>query len=126
MRVTGASANGVALADGTLIEADHVVIAAGAGATTRPMPPLFRGLVVAPDLHVRTRPAGSLILGADFGGSDPGADPEAVATGLLGALGDLLVLPKRPVLALWTVGRRPTPGDGALRSAGSGTGHLSR
>lgn len=132
-RVAEIDGRGVTLGDGTRVAADHVVLAAGAGtdalagaaglrlpmtappgllASSAPVARILRGLVIAPGLHVRQRPDGSLLAGADFGGSDPGAASEAVAAGLMGAVADLLETTAPPRLAGWTVGHRPTPEDG--------------
>ncbi|MBM2576106.1 FAD-binding oxidoreductase [Jannaschia sp. Os4] len=113
------------------VAADHVVLACGAGvpalaatagvdlpwsapsgliARTRPVAARLSGLVIAPDCHVRQRPDGALLIGSDFGGSDPGADPAAVAGDLVDRARRLLAV--EAALDGWTVGRRPTPGDG--------------
>lgn len=81
-------------------------------AVTRPLPPTLKGLVMAPGLHMRQRRDGALIAGADYGGSDPGADAEAAAKECLGRMRGLL----KPAIELeldhYTIGRRPTPSDG--------------
>ena len=144
-RVEAVAGTGVTLAGGGPVAADHVVLATGAGtsalaeaaglrlpmtappgllAASRPMPRVLRGLVMAPGLHVRQRPDGSLLAGADFGGADPDAAPEAVAARLMEAVAGLLHLAEPPALAGWTVGHRPTPGDG-LAAFGRVAPHLS-
>src|SRR5207248_2669732 len=85
------------------IEADHVVLAAGAGVPplaasaglkvplttpagllvhSKPIAPILNGLVMAPELHLRQTPEGRLIAGSDFGGAEPGADPGETARAL--------------------------------------------
>ncbi len=124
---------GIVLADGTVIAADHVVVAAGiatpalvapAGVTlplkdppgllirTAPLPKLLNGLVMAPALHVRQAADGRLVAGADFGGADPGADAAATADRVFADLRSLLAADVPLTLEGFNVGRRPTPADG--------------
>ncbi len=124
---------GVVLRDRSAITADEVVLACGAGtsalaepfgnpmpvdappgllATTEPVDGVLNGLLISPFVHVRQRPDGSLIAGTDFGGSDPGDDPEDVARDLVGRVADLIETTTPLRLASWTVGHRPTPKDG--------------
>jgi glycine/D-amino acid oxidase-like deaminating enzyme len=74
---------------------------------TDPLPPVLRGLVMTPALHLRQTAWGPLVLGADFTGA---AGPDAVA-GLVEAAGRLL---GRADLRLvqTTAAARPTPADG--------------
>jgi glycine/D-amino acid oxidase-like deaminating enzyme len=123
---------GVLLEDGH-IHADEVVVAAGAGAPdllasadfTLPLdlPPgllvhsepaarLLNGLVMAPELHVRQTRDGALVAGSDFGGTDPGDDPQRAAQALFGKMQKFLKGGDRLKLASYTVGYRPTPRDG--------------
>lgn len=122
------------------IAADHVILAAGVATTrlaatagfTLPMisPPgllavtkrrrrLLHSLVMAPELHIRQMTDGRLIAGADFGGGSLPADPreaEAVAAEVASELVDTmswLFAPRaKLVLDHYTIGYRPTPGDG--------------
>jgi glycine/D-amino acid oxidase-like deaminating enzyme len=115
------------------IAADAVVIAAGTGsaallatggytlpmsappgllASTRPLPKLLNGLVMAPEMHVRQTAEGRLIAGADFGGSDPGQDAEAAARDLIAGLQRLLRVETALVPDFHTIGHRPLPADG--------------
>ena len=124
---------GVVLADGTVIAADHVIVAAGvatpglvapAGVTlplndppgllirTAPVPKLLNGLVMAPALHVRQAADGRLVAGADFGGADPGTDAASTAERVFADLRSLLSADAPLTLDGYTVGRRPTPADG--------------
>lgn len=73
---------------------------------TAPLPPILRGLVMAPGLHLRQTAGGRLVMGADFTGA---AGAEAVA-GLAEAAG--VLLGRRVPLAHLTRAARPTPGDG--------------
>ena len=128
----GGRVAGVA-AGGEERRADHVVLAAGAATSalaegmgvsvplstppgllvrTAPARPLLRGLVMAPHLHARQRADGRLLVGADFGGSDPGADQAAAAHGLVDALRRTLQGAEDLRLEGWSVGLRPTPADG--------------
>ncbi len=124
---------GVVLSDGTKVSADEVILACGAKvpalaeavgqpipidappgllATTEPLEKAMNGLLISPIVHVRQRPDGSLIAGTDFGGSDPGDDPEGVAQDLVSRVAQLIKTSMPPRLASWTVGNRPTPKDG--------------
>ncbi|TIT78250.1 MAG: FAD-binding oxidoreductase, partial [Mesorhizobium sp.] len=102
---SGGKVTGVVVS-GETIGADEVVIAAGAGAPaivatagvklpigtppglivhSRPHKRLLNGLVLAETLHMRQTAEGRIIAGSDFGGGDPGDDPEAAARELLTA-----------------------------------------
>jgi glycine/D-amino acid oxidase-like deaminating enzyme len=128
----GESIAGVMTDDGVL-EADDVVIAAGAASpqilktvgislpldtppglliTSEPAPELLNGLVMAPELHVRQRPDGSLIAGSDFGGTEPGSDPEATAEQLFSKVKALVRGATNLKMAAFSIGYRPTPPDG--------------
>lgn len=119
--------------DAGSLTADHVVLAAGAvtaslAATTdihvpmsapagllvitRPCAKILNGLVMAPELHVRQREDGSLIAGTDFGGADPGTEPQRVAEAIMTALQSLLRSDAGIMLDRYTVGYRPLPADG--------------
>jgi glycine/D-amino acid oxidase-like deaminating enzyme len=123
------------------IAADHVILAAGVGTTglaatagfTLPFtsppgllavtkehhPRLLKGLVMTPSLHIRQMADGRLIAGADFSGGTLPADrqeAEAVAAEAASELLDAMcwVFAPRADLTLdrYTIGYRPTPGDG--------------
>lgn len=119
--------------DAGTLTADAVVVAAGEAAPalmatagvdlpldappgllvrTRPAPPLLNGLVMAPDLHVRQDGDGRLIAGADFGGTDPGDDPQAAADQVFHTLRAMLTGTDGLAPDGHTIGRRPTPADG--------------
>jgi len=123
---------GVMTSDGVL-SADHVVIAAGAGAVkllgglgltlaldqppgllshSEPAPELLKGLIMAPELHVRQTAEGRLVAGTDFGGTDPGSNPEQAAAELHAKVQALIRGAERIPLSHFTVGYRPTPRDG--------------
>lgn len=129
---SGDGISGVMTEDGVL-EADEVVLAAGAatpqilgniGITLKldtppgllvfsePAPELLRGLVMAPELHVRQRPDGSLIAGSDFGGMEPGDDADASARTLFGKVQAHIRGAEKLDMAGYSIGHRPTPPDG--------------
>ena len=115
------------------IEADEIVVAAGAGTAklaasaghalpldtppglliaSRPHPKLLNGLVMSPGLHVRQTKEGRLLAGADFGGSDPGADATATSLDLFEVMRGMFKNGSALEYAYHTVGYRPMPGDG--------------
>ncbi len=114
--VTSLVTNGSAVTgvdtDTGVVAADQVVIAAGAATSalaasvgcvvplttppgllvhSRPYPKLLNGLVIAPRLHMRQSADGCIIAGSDFGGADPGLDPEATARKLFAAAKEMLL-----------------------------------
>lgn len=116
-----------------LIAADEVVIAAGVGSPdiaatagiklpietppglivhSRPYEKLLNGLVLAERLHMRQTAEGRVIAGSDFGGADPGMDPQATARELFSAMKAMLRGSDGLELDFHTVGYRPTPIDG--------------
>lgn len=116
-----------------LIDADEVVIAAGAGSPkiaataginlpietppglivhSRPSKKLLNGLVLAERLHMRQTAEGRIIAGSDFGGADPGMDAKATARALFAAMKAMLRDSDGLELDFHTVGYRPTPIDG--------------
>ncbi|MBA8877657.1 FAD-dependent oxidoreductase [Phyllobacterium myrsinacearum] len=128
----GGRVTGVATTFGTF-KADHVVLAAGAGAValaetagvklsietppglivhSKPTEKRLNGLVLASELHMRQTAEGRIIAGADFGGSDPGANQQAVADTLFAKLKTTLKDVDDLALDFFTVGYRPTPKDG--------------
>lgn len=132
LRLAGGTVTGVATPAGP-IAADAVVVAAGAGSaelvatagfvlpmtappgllvTTRPLPRILNGLVMAPDIHVRQRGDGRLIAGSDFTGTTPGDDPGTAAAEIGGALRRLLRADVPIAVDGYAVGHRPTPRDG--------------
>lgn len=123
---------GVMTEEGDL-DADIVVLAAGASCRkllkhvgqdlamdeppgllvhSAPAPELLRGLVMAPELHVRQTADGRLVAGTDFGGTDPGDNPQAAADELFTKLKAFLQHGDTLQLEQFTVGYRPTPRDG--------------
>lgn len=123
---------GVQTAIGRL-DADEVVVAAGAGtvallsglgvdlpvttppgllAHTKPCDRRLNGLVLAPEVHVRQTTEGRLVAGEDFAGTDPGDRAQAVAEELVEAIRGLLRSSDDVMLDFFTLGLRPTPGDG--------------
>ena len=116
-----------------VIEADHVVLAAGAatphlaatvGVTvpletppgllvhSKPAPRLLSGLAMAPDLHMRQTAEGRIVAGSSFGGSDPGTNAEKIAAALFGRVRAALKGSESLELDFHTLGFRPTPADG--------------
>jgi glycine/D-amino acid oxidase-like deaminating enzyme len=123
---------GVETESGT-IEADEVVVAAGAGTAklaasagfalpletppglliaSKPHPKLLNGLVMSPGLHVRQTQDGRLLAGADFGGTDPGADATATSLDLFEVMRGMFKDGAALEYSYHTVGYRPMPGDG--------------
>jgi glycine/D-amino acid oxidase-like deaminating enzyme len=72
----------------------------------------LKGLVVAPELHVRQKADGCLVAGADFGGMDPGVDAEAAADELFAKVQQFLKGGEALKRARLSVGYRPLPRDG--------------
>lgn len=116
-----------------MIEADHVVLACGAGSAplaasigialpietppgmivhSRPCEKRLTGLVMAPELHMRQTAEGRIVAGSDFGGAEPGADQLATASALFAKLRQSLVQSQSLAMDFFTVGYRPTPKDG--------------
>lgn len=123
---------GVETSEG-ILHADHVVLAAGTGTValaasvdidvpletppglivhSRPAPKLLNGLVMAPELHMRQTAEGRIIAGGDFGGTNPGDDPQKAADELFGKLQAALKGGEALELDFHTIGYRPTPKDG--------------
>lgn len=123
---------GVMTDDGAL-QADVVVVAAGAASArlladvgqvlaldeppgllvhSAPAPELLRGLVMAPELHVRQTAEGRLVAGTDFAGTDPGDNPQGAADELFAKVKAFVKGGESLALERYTVGYRPTPRDG--------------
>lgn len=79
---------------------------------SKPVEPCLNGLVIAPELHVRQTADGRLVAGTDFGGMDPGTNPDAAAVELFGKLKAFLKGGEKLEMEFYTVGYRPTPVDG--------------
>jgi glycine/D-amino acid oxidase-like deaminating enzyme len=115
------------------LAADEVVLAAGAATAalaitariglpmtmppgllvhSRPHARLLNGLVLSPALHMRQTAEGRIVIGADFGGADPGADADATAHALFAQAKAMLRGADALALDFHTVGYRPTPADG--------------
>jgi glycine/D-amino acid oxidase-like deaminating enzyme len=129
--------SGVMTEDGAL-DADTVVLSAGvscksllagAGLTlalddppgllvhSKPAPEMLNGLAIAPELHVRQTAEGRLVAGTDFGGADPGLDPEATARLLFAKMQNFIRGGEVLELDHYAIGYRPMPRDG-LPAAG--------
>ncbi len=142
----GASATGLILTGGRVtgaqtdngpMQADHVIIATGAGAVpllaahgialplgtqpglilhTAPVDTVIRHLILAPDIHFRQANDGRLIAGEIFSGDGPNAhrittDPEGLAMDVLARLQARLSATGLRLDRLM-LGRRPVPQDG--------------
>jgi glycine/D-amino acid oxidase-like deaminating enzyme len=79
---------------------------------SKPVPPMLNGLVIATELHVRQTTEGRLVAGTDFGGMDPGTDPDGAAAELFGKVKTFLQDGDKLEMDFFTVGYRPTPKDG--------------
>ncbi|MGG6897789.1 NAD(P)/FAD-dependent oxidoreductase [Rhizobium sp. BR 315] len=123
---------GIETSEGAM-HADHVVLAAGAGTAalaasadilvpletppglivhSRPVHKMLNGLVMAPELHMRQTLEGRIIAGSDFGGTDPGDDPQVAAGELFAKTRAALKGGETLELDFHSIGYRPTPKDG--------------
>jgi glycine/D-amino acid oxidase-like deaminating enzyme len=130
--VRDAGIAGVETDEGRL-EADDVVLAAGAGSSallapagvglpmtmppgllvhSRPHRHLLNGILVGEKAHVRQTTEGRVVAGSDFGGAEPGASPEDTARELFAEVKSMLVGADDLTLDFHTIGYRPTPADG--------------
>jgi glycine/D-amino acid oxidase-like deaminating enzyme len=73
---------------------------------------LLNGLVIGMELHMRQTAEGRIIAGSDFGGSDPGDEPQKAADALFAKVRAMLRDADELELDFFTVGYRPTPKDG--------------
>jgi glycine/D-amino acid oxidase-like deaminating enzyme len=129
---TGERISGVVTSAG-VIEADHVVLASGAGTPpltasieidlpietpaglivhSRPHAKRLNGLVLAEQLHMRQTAEGRIIAGSDCGGTAPGEDQHATAAALFDKVRNSLTDSPSLAMDFFTVGYRPTPKDG--------------
>ena len=113
--------------------ADEVVVAAGAQSRSllqfcgiklaidapagllvhsKSVPKILNGLVMAPHLHVRQTVEGRLVAGSDYGGAQPGDNPEQAAENLFIKLREFFVEGDKLEMDFYTLGFRPTPADG--------------
>lgn len=79
---------------------------------SKPVPKMLNGLVIATELHVRQTHDGRIIAGSDFGGTDPGGDPEGTARDLFAKVRGFLNGGDALEMDFHTIGYRPTPKDG--------------
>lgn len=121
------------ITDGGTFSADALVLAAGAATPqlaasvsvlvpiktppgllvhSRPYRRVLNGLVLAPDLHMRQTAQRRLVAGADFGGTDPKADPDSVARDVFERMRGMLRDADDLAFDFYSVGYRPTPEDG--------------
>jgi glycine/D-amino acid oxidase-like deaminating enzyme len=125
--------NGVVCEDGTTIDADRVVLAAGRGTEalaasagvsvpmtttpglilhTEPLSPLFTRMILASWLHVRQQTDGTILAATDFGGGEVNDDPERGAGVLLDLLRKNVRGCEHARIGRTTLGWRPLPADG--------------
>jgi glycine/D-amino acid oxidase-like deaminating enzyme len=78
---------------------------------SRPHARLLNGLVLSPALHMRQTADGRIVIGADFGGADPGGDADATAHELFAQTKSMLRGADALTLDFHTVGYRPMPAD---------------
>jgi glycine/D-amino acid oxidase-like deaminating enzyme len=123
---------GVATDSGTF-SADTVVIAAGvsgegllatAGVSlpmdnrhgiivyTSPMDPMFRHIMLSPQVHFYQRSDGTIVAADDYGGGNGEGDPVSYGQNVLANLAQYLPAAVKPEIAKITVGLRPIPADG--------------
>ncbi len=123
----------VELADGSVLAADEIVLAAGTATAdllrgidiglamtkppgllikTKPAPTMLRGLVMSPALHARQQANGQIIAASSFTGDDPGENPAEAGNTVLVRLQALLADGRSLQLSSFAVGERPTPADG--------------
>ena len=114
-------------------KADHVVLAAGIAseqlaadigvilpmanlpdllAYSEPLPPLLRGVILSPRIHMRQNTEGRIVVGQDFGGTSLSDNPQMAAESLMTTVRDLLINRNDLRLAYFTQGIRPIPSDG--------------
>lgn len=129
--VRGGRIDGIETGEG-VIEMDRVVIAVGSASPgllaplgytlplqspegllvhSEPLPPVLRGLLITPGLHVRQTVEGRLVGGFDFVGSVV-EDPVKAARTMIERMSAMLCTPEPIRYAHTTIGLRPTPADG--------------
>jgi glycine/D-amino acid oxidase-like deaminating enzyme len=81
-------------------------------AQSAPLPPILRGLVLAPGVHMRQNSDGRIIAGKDFAGGAPPEDQAAAAESLMAAVRRLLADGGHVRVERYTLGLRPVPADG--------------
>jgi glycine/D-amino acid oxidase-like deaminating enzyme len=79
---------------------------------SKPVVPMINGLIIAPELHLRQTAEGRLVAGTDFGGMDPGTDPDGAAAELFAKVKAFVKDGEKLEMDFYTVGYRPTPEDG--------------
>ena len=123
---------GVAI-EGKIVEADHVIVAAGSETQTiasnlginipmkkppgllvrtKPCSPVINGIVLTTGLHVQQEPDGTLLAGADFGGGELVENPGAGAMELMNRIRRAFQGAEKVEFDRYTLGYRPTPDDG--------------
>jgi glycine/D-amino acid oxidase-like deaminating enzyme len=79
---------------------------------SKPVAHMINGLIIAPELHLRQTAEGRLVAGTDFGGMDPGTDPDGAAAELFAKVKTFVKDGESLEMDFYTVGYRPTPEDG--------------
>jgi glycine/D-amino acid oxidase-like deaminating enzyme len=130
--VKNGSIVGIETANG-ILKADEIVLAAGAGTVSlaasagidvpasspagllvhsRPYRPVLNGLLLAEQLHMRQTLDNRIVAGSDYGGTDPGENPEQAAGELFSKVKAMLRDADDLEMDFFTLGYRPTPVDG--------------
>ncbi|CAJ0544087.1 Ff.00g040760.m01.CDS01 [Fusarium sp. VM40] len=139
--------SGIVLSSGETLPADHVVVAAGLGSVsllatesiklplkstdgllvnTKPISKgLVKGVVNAPELHIRQTLDGALLFGSSYAGGDLGDDPEKTARELFAKLQNSVVGGDKLEYSHYTIGHRVLPEDGLPILGGVGLDGLS-
>lgn len=128
----GGRVAGVEIPEG-IVEADATVLATGAGTAallaaqgvtlpmdtapgllvaTAPVPPLTRRVLAAPGLHLWQKEDGTLLLGEDYGGTDPAGDAGAVVARVMDRLRALVAGMEDAAPVATAAAHRPMPADG--------------
>jgi glycine/D-amino acid oxidase-like deaminating enzyme len=139
--------SGIVLSSGETLPADHVVVAAGLGSVnllatesiklplrstagllvnTKPISEgLIKGVINAPELHIRQTLNGILLFGSSYAGGDLGDDPEKTARELFVKLQNSVVGGDSLEYSHYTIGHRVLPEDGLPILGGTGLDGLS-
>jgi glycine/D-amino acid oxidase-like deaminating enzyme len=139
--------SGVILSSGQTLPTDHVVVAAGLGSVsllasqnislplkstagllvnTKPTSKkLIKGVINAPELHIRQTLEGALLFGSSYAGGDLGDDPEKTARELFAKLQKSVIGGDELEFSHYTIGHRVLPEDGLPILGDTGVDGLS-